>query len=105
MILLSSFNHRLLRYCRDLVPDIARAALQEKTHPPELVAYLQDLDVCAYHPENKITDQSLVALLRSAGIAVNVFTVNDPVRRKELVRFGASGIITDYPQLSPCGQA
>nr|WP_321468126.1 glycerophosphodiester phosphodiesterase family protein [uncultured Desulfobulbus sp.] len=105
LVLLSSFNHRLLPYCRGLAPDIACAALQEKTHPPELVAYLRDLQVCAYHPENALTDQALIALLWSAGIAVNVFTVNDHLRMKELAGFGVSGIITDYPHLSTCGQA
>jgi len=98
MILLSSFNHRLLQYCRGLEPKISRAALQEKNHPQGLVAYLQDLEVCAYHPEEAITDQALINELRSADIAVNVFTVNDPDRQVQLARFGVSGLITDYPK-------
>ncbi len=97
MILLSSFNHPLLLYCRRLAPKILRAALQEKVHPQGLLSLLQDLAVCAYHPENSITDQALVRVLASVGIAVNVFTVNDPDRQMQLARFGVNGLVTDYP--------
>jgi glycerophosphoryl diester phosphodiesterase len=100
LILLSSFHHSLLRLCRRLEPSIARAALAEKRHPPQLCDYLRDLDVCAYHPHDAITDRALVSELRSAGIAVNVFTVNDQERRHQLAQFGVSGIITDYPDYS-----
>ena len=104
MILISSFNHSLLHLCRLLAPKIARAALQDRMHPPGLLAYLQALQVCAYHPEDAITDQALVGALRAVGIAVNVFTVNDPGRQMQLARFGVSGLITDYPQLPACQQ-
>ncbi|MGD9950870.1 MAG: glycerophosphodiester phosphodiesterase, partial [Desulfobulbus sp.] len=99
LILLSSFNHSLLRYCRQLEPRIARAALQEVTPPPQLCSYLLDLGVCAYHPQDAITDRGLLSELHSSGIAVNVFTVNDASRQHQLNALGVTGIITDYPGL------
>lgn len=103
LMLLSSFNHTLLRYCCQLEPAIARAALQEKAHPAGLCSYLQDLAVCAYHPQDALVDRALVSKLRTIDVAVNVFTVNDPDRQQQLRAFGVGGIITDYPGHGPAG--
>lgn len=99
LVLLSSFNHDILRGCRLLAPEIATAALQESSHPPNLIEYLHALGVQAYHPEEAMTDQSLVAELRATGLRVNVFTVNDRTRQQQLFAFGVSGIFTDFPEL------
>jgi len=98
MVVLSSFNHDYLRACRQGAPEIATAALQQRSHPKDLIPYLRSLGVCAYHPENLITDQPLVHTLRAAGLAVNVFTVNDPVRRRRLLDWGVTGVFTDFPE-------
>ena len=95
-IVLSSFNHQYLRCCRQIAPEIALAALQRGIHPPDLIAYLRSLEVCAYHPENALADEDLIADLRAAGIAVNVFTVNTPSRQQQLFRWGVTGIFTDF---------
>ncbi len=100
-VLLSSFNHEYLRACRRMAPDIATAALQEGTHPPDLIPYLHALDVCAYHPEDALVDEALVTTLRAADLHVNVFTVNHPARQQQLFRFGVSGIFTDFPDEMP----
>jgi glycerophosphoryl diester phosphodiesterase len=96
MVVLSSFNHDYLRACRRRAPEIATAALQQRSHPKDLVPYLRSLGVCAYHPENIITDQALVHTLRAAGLTVNVFTVNDPARRRRLLDWGVTGVFTDF---------
>lgn len=98
LVLVSSFDHDLLRACRDRAPEIALAALQEGAHPPDLLPYLRSLGVVAYHPEDSLVDASLVAALRSAGVHVNVFTVNDPMRQGQLFAFGVTGIFTDFPR-------
>ena len=95
-VVISSFNHDYLRACHQLAPEIAIAALQAGTHPPDLVRFLRSLGVCAYHPEDAITDEALVQTLRTAGLAVNVFTVNDPDRQRQLFGFGVTGIFTDF---------
>jgi len=96
-VVISSFNHHYLRSCRQMAPEIATAALQEDAHPPDLVHYLQSLGVCAYHPHDSLVDEALVARLRAADLRVNVFTVNDPARQRQLFRWGTTGIFTDFP--------
>jgi len=99
LVLLSSFRHDYLQTCRHLFPEIATAALQESAHPPDLVRSLQTLGVCAYHPENRLVDASLVKTLRAADLHVNVFTVNDPDRQRQLFRWGVTGIFTDFLEI------
>lgn len=94
-VLISSMHHHYLRQLAEQAPDISTAALVADRHPPALVAYLRDLGVCAYHPADAITDASLVELLARAGIAVNVFTVNDPVRKTALFAMGVRSVFTD----------
>lgn len=96
LVVLSSFNHTTLRISRWLAPHLAIAALQEGAHPPSLISYLHSLAVCAYHPADQIVDAPLISAVRDAGLLVNVFTVNDPVRRRQLFAAGATGIFTDY---------
>ena len=102
-VLVSSFNHRMLRHCRLLAPEIATAALQDGDHPADLLAYLRNLAVSAYHPEESIASPSLIRALRAAGFQVNVYTVNDPQRQHRLIEAGATGIFTDFPALLPKG--
>ena len=95
-VVLSSFNHAVLRVCRGLAPEIAIAALQEDGHPPDLVAYLRTLGACAYHPADNLVDEALIRVLRAGRLHVNVFTVNDPARQRELFAWGATGVFTDW---------
>jgi len=95
-VVISSFNHGYLRSCHTLAPEIATAALQTGAHHPNLIAYLRELGVCAYHPEDSLVEESLVTTLRAAGLQVNVFTINDPSRQQQLFRFGVTGIFTDF---------
>ena len=98
LILLSSFHHDCLRLCHELAPEIATAALQEGHHPQDLSGYLRALGVIAYHPADTLTDKPLIETIRGLGMAINVFTVNNPARQTELVQWGATGLFTDYPQ-------
>ncbi len=94
-VLLSSFNHEDLRHIRQIAPDLSTAALQKTAHHSDLIKYLHNLGVCAYHPSEQIINPLLVATLRDAGFIVNVFTVNDRKRQRELYELGVTMIITD----------
>lgn len=96
LVLISSLKHGYLQECASLAPDIALAALQEDQHPDDLISYLKSLGVCAYHPEDSITDAALVTMLNSAGFHVNVFTVNDQARKEQLFAFGVKSVFTDF---------
>ncbi|MDX2494968.1 MAG: glycerophosphodiester phosphodiesterase family protein [Desulfuromusa sp.] len=97
LVLLSSFNHDYLRQAKRLNPTIATAALV-KEHPENLLAYLSDLGVDAYHPDQLITDSTLIRQLTASGIRVNLWTVNDLERAQYFIEAGATFICTDWPQ-------
>lgn len=94
LVLLSSFYHQYLQLSRRLAPQIPTAALLEHGRE-DLTGYLRRLKVDACHLDDAITDRKTVKELRDAGFAVNVYTVNDPLRRSELFSWGVNGIFTD----------
>jgi glycerophosphoryl diester phosphodiesterase len=96
LVLLSSFYHHYLPMCKKLSSEIPTASLQMYKHPSNLIDYLHSLQVDAYHPEDKITNQKTVSSLREAGFFVNVFTVNKTERQKKLFDWGVNGIFTDF---------
>jgi len=98
LVLISSFNHDYLRQARQLNSTVATAALVENNHPESLLAYLRDLEVDAYHPDQLITDVALVQQLTSNGVRVNLWTVNDPEQARDFIAAGATFICTDWPQ-------
>jgi len=95
LVLLSSFYHNYLPLCKKFSNHIPTAALQLYKHPSDLTQYLHTLEVNAYHPENIITDKKTVTDLKKAGFFINVFTVNNAKRKKELFEWGVNGIFTD----------
>ena len=99
-VLISSFNHDYLVIAKNCASSVSTAALQERSHPKNLVDYLQALGVAAYHPSDDITDACLIKKLRAAGLGINVFTVNSNTRKQDLFSMGATAVITDYPKLS-----
>jgi|GEM_PF-64873 len=96
LVLLSSFYHPYLPMCKKHSGEIPTAALQMYRHPSRLIDYLHTLQVDAYHPQDRITDQKTVLSLREAGFFVSVFTVNDIKRQKELFDWGVSAVFTDF---------
>jgi len=97
-VLVSSFNHRYLKEVREGNPRIATGALVSKSHPdPE--SLLHELGAQAYHPSVTAVRRREITRLRKEGFQVNVWTVNEPGVMRSLIRVGASGIFTDYPQL------
>ncbi len=99
-VLISSFRHDYLVSIKKIVPEITTAALQRDRNPPDLLEYMKSLGVAAYHPSKEITDRALIALLRSAGFFVNIFTVNNKQKQNELFQQGATAMITDYPKIT-----
>lgn len=95
-VLLSSFNHSYLKKAKKIAPYIHRAALVEKKHPKDLLLYLKKLDVKAYNCEDSLVDKKLVKLLKDANYKINVFTVNNKKRKKELFSLGVDAIFTDF---------
>lgn len=95
LVLLSSFRSEYLPLCKEKMPNIPTALLVGKKHPKKLIEYLKELKVDAYHMSNKLVDREGVAKLRKAGFFVNVYTINDSMRAKELFDMGVNGVFSD----------
>ncbi len=54
----------------------------------------------ALHPWDGLVDAALMAAAGNAGLAVNVWTVDDPRRMAELVALGVDGIVTNAPDVA-----
>ncbi len=98
LVLLSSFNHHYLRQVKQINPEIETAALVENSHPENLLDYLSELDVAAYHPDAQITDRRLINEVIAAGVRVNLWTVNEVTKAQDFINAGATFICTDWPQ-------
>jgi len=103
-VLISSFEQDLLKHVRLLTADIATGLLTgDKLADP--VAYLQTLGTEAYHPDGNLfnDDSSDFMALHREGIAVNVWTCNQPEQIGKMITLGATGIISDYAnRVSDC---
>jgi glycerophosphoryl diester phosphodiesterase len=97
-ILISSFQHNYLRQVRKLSRKMDTGALVGRPYlfPGGL---LRTLNVFAYHPHYRMINVWQIKALRSKGHDVNIWTVNDETVMRKLIASGASGVITDFPQL------
>ena len=95
-ILISSFRHEYLSLSKELNPNLPTAALVYEKHPKNLIEYLKSLNADAYHFNNKLVDAKTIKKLKEAGYFVNIYTVNDPIRRQQLFDMGVNGVFSDY---------
>ncbi|MCD6433450.1 MAG: glycerophosphodiester phosphodiesterase [Sulfurimonas sp.] len=96
LVLLSSFRSEYLPLCKEKMPNIPTAFLVWDKHPKELIKYLKELKVDAYNMSDKLVDRECVTKLRKAGFFVNVYTINDSIRAKELFDMGVNGVFSDF---------
>jgi glycerophosphoryl diester phosphodiesterase len=61
------------------------------------VALAADRGHIAIHPHQATVDGDFVALAHDAGLEVNVWTVDDPERIRQLADAGVDGIVTNVP--------
>ncbi len=94
--ILSSFNHRSLKYCYALAPDIEIAPLYKRVvdRPWE---YAKSMNAHAIHPNLKSISTLQIEEAMAEGIAVRPYTVNKTRDMKRLFLLNCSAIITDFP--------
>jgi glycerophosphoryl diester phosphodiesterase len=97
-VLVSSFRHDYLRRAQAACPEVLTGALVDREHP-DPPALLEDLGTFSYHPKTSAICFNDIHALRDRGIPVLVWTANDTATMKALIRAGASGIFTDFPQI------
>ena len=103
-LLISSFDPVVLRRVKDLDPTVKTGLLYDFTKKvfysdivKDPVKYASALRCDAIHPIKYLTDKTLVSRAHKAGMAVNVWTVDDISTGKRLHSIGADSLITDVP--------
>ena len=97
-VLVSSFNHEMIRHLKKIAPDIAGAFLVF-TLPDDPVSYLRAGGVDALNPRLSCYEPTATKKIGLAGFGVYVWTVNEGEEFARLARDPhVTGIITDWPQ-------
>lgn len=103
-----AFDWRVLGVARGLLPGGERVALVEpdtldaswlagQDPAGGLVAAAARAGATMISPKRVMVTPELVAAAHDLGLAVVVWTVNDPVEMVRHIAFGADAIVTDYP--------
>ncbi|HEX2675316.1 MAG TPA: glycerophosphodiester phosphodiesterase family protein [Polyangiales bacterium] len=101
-ILVSSFSAEALMLLRKIDAQTAIGFLfdsaREEANAPR-VAAANGGAVYGEHPKHSLLDASSLARLRARAQFVSTWTVNDPLRARELAALGVDAIISDLPDV------
>jgi len=92
--LLSSFSETALAAARAAAPELPRALLLED-FVPDWDERLQRHGCIALHLDQRKLTADIAARVRDAGYRLAAYTVNDPVRARNLREWGVDSIFTD----------
>lgn len=101
-VIVSSFNPLTLKRFRQIMPQIPLGYLHQTGYEPDgfdADAAIRREDCEAWHPNHTMVDTAYMQHAQSLNRPVNVWTVNDPQRAKELRDLGVSALITDAPDV------
>lgn len=94
MPLFSSFKPDALRGALETCPDLPRGFLVDEI-PDDWRDTLAELRCAAFHLNHARLTKELVREIKDLGYWVFCYTVNDPVRAQEILRWGVDGFCTD----------
>lgn len=99
-VIVSSFNPKVIKRFRPLIPDVPLGYLLS----PEMMAGSTQVVVNphnyeAIHLHYDMITESQMAWAKEHGHIVNVWTVNEPAHARQLAMQGVHGIMTDNPDL------
>lgn len=102
-LLISSFDPKLLIEAKKIDPRCKTGFLYAPSHPETLHAHIfpvlfaKHIGADALHPMDIYVNKQYVKAAHSAGIKVNVWTVNNEASISRFIKAGVDGIITDCP--------
>jgi len=98
-VLVSSFDPWALVQLHGAAPELTTALLFHAGLPlPARRGWMGPwVGASALHPEHVLCSAAAVAGWRKAGYAVNVWTVDDPARLRELAAWGVDGVFANDP--------
>ncbi|MCP3936815.1 MAG: glycerophosphodiester phosphodiesterase [Actinomycetia bacterium] len=99
-VLVSSFDLDTVDLVRELNPSIPTALLVFGGEPGELLELCARKGHGAIHPHDTQVDANFMTHARRLDIMVNVWTVDDSARMRELVALGVNGIVTNVPDVA-----
>jgi glycerophosphoryl diester phosphodiesterase len=97
-VLVSAFNHGLLREVRSRDSRIPIGALVEK-HTGETVPVAEEMGAFSIHLHHSAVTAEFVAETHRRGMKVFVYTVNRAEDVRRMKRLGVDGVFTNYPEL------
>ncbi|MCC2971894.1 glycerophosphodiester phosphodiesterase [Massilia sp. IC2-476] len=92
--LLSSFSLASLEAAVDAAPELPRAFLMSEL-PPGWEPLARSIDAVAIHTNHRHLTLALARAVRDAGFGLFCYTVNEPVRARELLDWGVEAVCTD----------
>lgn len=92
-----AFDHRIVRRLGEKRPSLSRGVLST-SYPVRPVRVLEDADAHTLWQHADQVDQALVDAVHAAGMAVYIWTVDDPADMARLLALGVDGICTNYPE-------
>lgn len=99
--LISSFRRQTVDACRRLAPSIATAWLTVHIDDPaSTAASLVASGHAAVHPYVDLLTREALEEMHAHGLAVNVWTCDDPTKMAELIEWGIDGICTNVPDVA-----
>jgi len=97
-IIVSSFDFAMIERIRAIDPRVPTGYLVLAAFQPvDAVQRCIDGGHTALHPWDPLVDQSVVDRCHEAGLAINVWTVDDPERIRQLKSWGVDGVVTNRP--------
>jgi glycerophosphoryl diester phosphodiesterase len=99
-VLVSSFSLATIDRVRELDARVPTGWLVFGTDGAALAERAARHGHGALNPENRLVDADLVRRCHDAGLAVNVWTVDDPARIAELGSLGVDAVITNAPDVA-----
>ena len=101
-VMFSSFNHVTLLKLRQIAPnvDVGALVLEEGMVRVRPGDYCKASGFQAWHPSIVSLNDENVANCKAAGVAINVWTVNDMAGLEMLKAWDCEGIITNFPDVA-----
>lgn len=100
-LLISSFQHVSLEIAMDMAGDWHRGLLLEGDELPENWKDLADyLDASTVHISDYMATRTAIEMICDYDKPALVYTVNDPMRARELQSWGVSAIFSDVPDVA-----
>ncbi len=97
-VIISSFNHEYVFRSKQLAPNVLTGALTFHKFTGDPVEVVMKSGADAWHPGFRSLNADNVRAAREAGFAVNPYTVNAAEDVDRLIKWGVTGLVTDYPQ-------